>query len=108
MEIFNSDQVVPSAFGLCELSKMSGKSYRGITQREYEKCRTDCFVFKGTECIKKMLDQVLKFKREAKRGNKNIVRYNLNLGAIRGSGFDSYVDLNNLTQWRTIATLIKN
>ena len=65
-EFFNSDKIVPYAFDLYKRSKISGKSFRDITQREYEKCRTDCFVFKGTECIKKTLDQVLKFKGEAK------------------------------------------
>ena len=72
-EFFNSDKVVPYAFGLYKLSEKSGKSIRDITQREYENCRTDCFVFKGTECIKKMLDQVLEFKGEAKEVIRKIV-----------------------------------
>ena len=37
-----------------------------------------------------------------------IVEYNLYLIAHNGSGFDSYVVLNNLPQWRTVVKLIKN
>ena len=49
------------------LSKNTGKFYRDVTEREYEKCRSDCFVFKGTNCCNGMLDHVLDFKGEAKK-----------------------------------------
>ena len=55
-----------------------------------------------------MLDYVLQFKGEPKRFNKKIVKYKLYLIAHKGSGFDSYVVLNNLPQWRTVVSLIKN
>ena len=54
-----------------------------------------------------MLVYVLQFKGEAKRINNKIVKYNLYLIAHKGSGFDSYVVLNNLPQWRTFK-FIKN
>ena len=54
-----------------------------------------------------MLDYVLPFKREPKRINNKNVKYNLYLIAHKGSGFDSYVALNNLPQWRTFK-VIKN
>ena len=41
-----------------------------------------------------MLDYVLQFKGEAKR-IKKIIKYNLYLVGHKGSGFDSYVVLNN-------------
>ena len=37
-----------------------------------------------------------------------IVEYNLYLITHTGSGFDSYVVLNNLPQWRSVVELIKN
>ena len=37
-----------------------------------------------------------------------IVKYNLYLLAHKGSGFDTYVVLNNFTQWRLVVSLIKN
>ena len=55
-----------------------------------------------------MLDYVLQYKGEPKRINNKIVKYNLYLIAHKGSGFDSYVGLNNLPQWRTVVSLIKN
>ena len=54
-----------------------------------------------------MLDYVLSFKGEPKKVKK-IVEYNLYLIAHNGSGFDSYVVLNNLPQWRSDVKLIKN
>ena len=55
-----------------------------------------------------MLDHVLSFKGEPKKVENKIVEYNLSLIAHNGSGFDSYVVLNNLPQWRSVVKLIKN
>ena len=55
-----------------------------------------------------MLDHVLSFKGEPNKVKKKIVEYNLYLIAHNGSGFDSFVLLNNLTQWRSVVKLIKN
>ena len=55
-----------------------------------------------------MLDHVLSFKGEPKKIKNNIVENNLYLIAHNGSGFDSYVVLNNLPKWRSIVKLIKN
>ena len=55
-----------------------------------------------------MLDRVLLFKGEAKKVKSKNVDYNLYLIAHNGSGFDSYVELNNLPQWRSVVKLIKN
>ena len=55
-----------------------------------------------------MLDHVLSFKGEPKKVKNKIVEYNLYLIAHNGSGFDSYVVLNNLPKWRSIVKLIKN
>ena len=55
-----------------------------------------------------MLDHTLQFKGEAKKVNNKSVKYNLHLLAHKGSGFDSYFILNNLPQWRTVVSLIKN
>ena len=55
-----------------------------------------------------MLDHVLSFKGEPKKVKNKIVEYNLYLIAHNGSGFDSYVVLNNLPKWRSVVKLIKN
>ena len=55
-----------------------------------------------------MLDHVLSFKGEPKKVKNKIVEYNLYLIAHNGSGFDSYVILNNLPQWRKVVKLNKS
>ena len=55
-----------------------------------------------------MLDQVLTLKGEAEKVIKKIVECNLYMIALNGFGFDSYVVLNNLPQWRSVVKLIEN
>ena len=88
--------------------KASGKYNRDVSEKEYQKNLNDCIVFKGLDNINKMLDSFLLFKGEPKKVNIKIVKGNLYLLALKGSGFDSYVKLNNLPQWRTVVSLIKN
>ena len=89
------------------LSKISGKNHRDISEQENQKYLNDCVVFTGTDCINEVLDHVLSFKGEPKKVKNKIVEYNLCLIAHNGSGFHSYVVLNNLPQWRSIVKLIK-
>ena len=55
-----------------------------------------------------MLDHVLQFKGEPKRVNNKFGEDIFYILAHNGSGFDSYVVLNNRTQWRTVVSLIRN
>ena len=107
IETFNTINCVPYANCIYRLGKISGKNYRDMSEKGYRKSLNDCIVFKGLDNINKMLDYVLQYKGEPKRINNKIVKYNLYLIAHKGSGFDSYVVLNNLPQWRTVK-LIKN
>ena len=61
----------------------------------------------GTDCFNEMLDHVLSFKGEAKKVKNKIAEKSLYLVGHKGSGFDSYVVLNNLPQWRSVVNLIK-
>ena len=105
---FNKIRAVPYCSCIYTLSKNSGKYHRDISEQEYRKCLNDCVVFKGTDCIYKMLDHVLSFKGEPKKVNNRIVEYNLYLIAHNGSGLDSYVVLNNLPHWRSVVKPIKH
>ena len=67
LETFNKIRAVPYCSRTYELSKISGKYHRDISEQEYQKCLNDCFVFKGTDCNKEMLDRVLSFTGEAKK-----------------------------------------
>ena len=108
LETFNKIRIVPYCSCIYKLSKISGKYHQDISEQEYQKCLNDCVVFTGTGCINKMLDHVLSFKCEPKKIKNKIVEYNLYLIAHNGSGFDSYVVLNNLPRWRSVVKLIKN
>ena len=106
LETFNSFRAVPYCSCIYKLSKISGKYHRDISEQEYQKRLIECVVFKRTVCTNEMLDPVLSFKGEPTRVKK-IVEYNLYLIAHNGNGFDSYVVLNNLPQWRNVVKLIK-
>ena len=70
IETCNTHRVVPYApYANCvyRLSKMSAKYNRDITEREYEKCRKDCFVLQGLDNFNEMMDYVLQLKREPKK-----------------------------------------
>ena len=107
LETFNKITVVPYCSCIYKLSKISGKNLRDISEQEYQKCLIDYVVFKGTDCINEMLDHVLSFEGEPKKVRNKIVEHNLYLIAHNGSGFDSYVVLNKLPQWRSVVKLIK-
>ena len=108
LETFKKIKAVPYCSCIYKLSKLSGKYYKNISEQEYQKCLNDCVVFKGSDCINEMLDHVLSFKGEPKKVKNKIVEYDLYLKAHNGSGFDSYVVLNNLPQWRSVVKTIKN
>ena len=55
-----------------------------------------------------MLDHVLVFKGKLKKINNKNVAYNIYLLAHKGSGFDSYIVLNNSLQWRSVIDSVKN
>ena len=54
-----------------------------------------------------MLDHALPFQGEAKKTKNKIVEDNLYLIAHNGSGFDTYIALNNLPQRRRVINLIE-
>ena len=74
IETFSTIKCVPYANCIYRLSTISGKYYRDISEKEYQKGLNDCNVFKGLDNINKMLDYVLQFKGEAKRINNKIVK----------------------------------
>ena len=104
----NKDRAVRYCNCKNTLSKTSNKNHGDLSQQENQKCLNDCVVFKGTDCINEMLDYVLSFKGEPKKIKNEFVEYDLYLIALNGSGFDSYVVLNDLPQWRNVVKLIKN
>ena len=66
------------------------------------------FAFKGSNCNNEMLDYVFLFKGEAKKINNKIVESSPYMIVQNGSGFDSYIVLNILPEWRSVVNLIEN
>ena len=61
-DTFNTIKCVPYSNCIYRLSKISGKYNRDISEKEYQKCRKGCIVFKGLDNINEMLDYVSQFK----------------------------------------------
>ena len=97
LETFNKNRAVPYCSCIYKMSNFSGKYHRGLSEQENQKCLNDFVVSKRTVCINEMLDHDLSFKGEVKKIKTKIVESNLYLIAHNGSGFDSYVVLNNLS-----------
>ena len=89
------------------MSKLGGRYNRYLTLDELEKCRKDTIAFDGDNFVSKVLDFCLKLKEERKLKNK-IVEDNLQLHAHNGSGFDTWIILNNLSCDKRIVKIIKN
>ena len=96
LEAHNTDRARPYLFCFYRLSKLAGRYNRDLTLDELEKCRKDTIAFDGDNCVSKALDFCLKLKGEERKVKNKIVEYNLQLHAHNGSGFDTWVFLNNL------------
>ena len=91
------------------MSKLAGRYNRDLTRDEIEKCRRDTIAFDGDKCVEKALDFGLKLKGEEYKDKKGkVLEYNLQLHAHNGSGFDTWIVLNNLPCDKRIVNIIKN
>ena len=110
LETHNTDRARPYCISFYRLSKIAGRCERDQTREEIEKYRKDTIVFDGDNCVEKALDFCLKIKGEERRTvNNKIVEYNLQMHAHNGSGFDTWIILNNLPCDRHIVgDIIKN
>ena len=105
---FNSDRAVPYYVSLWRLSEISAKHDRDLTSEENQKCKKDAGVFDGTDCISRMLECLGTLKGEPRKIKNKIVEYELQLIAYDGSAFDTYVVLNNLSNWQRKMNIVKN
>ena len=90
------------------VSKIAGRYERDPTQEELRKSINDTIAFSGDNCINDALDYCLKLKGEERKVKIKIVEYNLQMHAHNGSGFDTWIILNNLPCDKHIVDIIKN
>ena len=110
IETSSTDRARPYCISFYRLSKLAGRHNRDLNPSELDKCRKDTIVFDGDGCVNNTLDYLLKFKgEERKTVNNKIVEYNLQLHGHNGSGFDTWIILNNLPCDRhVVGAIIKN
>ena len=77
LETYKKGRTFPFCSCTYILSKFSGRYNRDITEKEYQKCLTDCVFFRRRGCIIELLDHVLSFKGEAKEVKIKIPENNL-------------------------------
>ena len=90
------------------LSEIAGRYERDPTQEELQKSIDDTIAFAGDNCIGNALDFLLKLRGEEREVKNKIVEYNLQMHAHNGSGFDTWIILNNLPCDKHIVDIIKN
>ena len=108
LETHNTDRARPYNMTFYRLSKIAGRYERDPTQEELKKSIDDTIAFAGDNCINNALDFCLKLKGEERKIKNKIVEYNLQMHAHNGSGFDTWIILNNLPCDKLIVNIIKN
>ena len=79
LETYNKCRAFPYCSCTYKLSNFSGRYNLDITEKEYQKCLSDCVVLSGSGCIIELLDHVLSFKGEAKKVRIRIPENNLKM-----------------------------
>ena len=109
LETHNTDRARPYVFCFYRLSKLAVRYNRDLTLDEIDKCKKDTIAFVGDNCVEKALDFWVKLKGEEYKDNKGkVLECNLQLHAHNGSGFDTWIVLNNLPCDERIVNIIKN
>ena len=108
LETHNTDRARHYVFSFYRLKKVVGRYNRDVTPYEIQKCRKDTITFDGDDCVEKALDFCLKLKGDEYKDKKGkVLEYNLQLHAHNGSGFDTWIVLNNLPCDKRIVNIIK-
>ena len=108
LETHKTDRACPYNMTFYRLSKIAGRYERDPTQKELKKSIDDTIAFAGDNCINNALDYCLKLKGEERKVKNKIAEYNLQIHAHNGSGFDTWIILNNLPCDKHIVDIIKN
>ena len=108
LETHNTDRARSYNMAFCRLSTKAGRYERDPTKEELKKSINDTIAFMGVDCINNALDYLLKLKGDEHKVKNKIIDYNLQLHAHNGSGFDTWIVLNNLRCDKHIVEIIKN
>ena len=91
------------------MSKLAGECDRDLTPYVIDKCKKDTTPFDGDKCVQIALDFCLKLEGEERKDNKGkIFEYNLQLHVHNGSGFGTWIIINNLPCDKRLVNIIEN
>ena len=107
LETHNTNRAKPYNMTFYRLSKIAGRYERDPTQEELKNSIDDTIAFAGGDCIGNVLGFCLKIKGEERKVKNKTVDYNLQLHAHNGSGFDTWIILNNLHSDKHIVDINK-
>ena len=108
LETHNTDRARPYKMTFYRLSKIAGRYERHPTKEELQKSIDDTIAFAGDNSINNASDFLLKLKGDERKVKNKIVEYNLQMHAHNGSGFDTWIILNNLPCDKHIVDITKN
>ena len=108
LETHNTDRARPYNMNFYRFSKIAGRYERDPTKEELQKSIKYTIAFAGDNCINNALHFCLKLKGDERKVKNKIVEYNLQMHAHNGSGFDTWIVLNNLPCDKHIVDIIKN
>ena len=108
LETHNTDRARPYNMTFYRVSKIAGRYERDPTQEELQKSIKDTIAFARDNCINNALEFCLNSKGEERKVKKKNVDYNLQMHAHNGSGFDTWIILNNLPCDKNIVRIFKN
>ena len=108
LKTHNTDRARPYNMTFYRLSKIAARYNRDPTQEELKKSIKDTITFTGDICINNALDYCLKLKGEERKVKNKVVEYNLQMHVHNGSGFDTWIVLNNLPCDKHFVDIIKN
>ena len=108
LETRNTDRARLYIITFYLISKLAAKHNRDLTPYEMEECLKGTSIFDADNCNINALDFFLKFKGEERKARNRIVEHNLQLLAHNGSGFDTWIILNNFPCDKQFLDIIKN
>ena len=107
LETYSTGRARPYNITFCRLSKIAGRYERDPTQDELQKSMNDTIAFAGDNFISNALDNCSKFKDDERKVKSKILEYSLQMHAHNGSGFDTWIIINNLPCDKHTVDIIK-
>ena len=95
LETHNTDRARTYKMIFYRLSKIAGRYERDPTQKELKNPITDILASVGDNCVGNVLDFLNKIQKRRTKSYKKTVENNFQLHAHNGSGFDTWITLNN-------------